>query len=226
MEMNLQQTLKQTDLPHLAACAAHRHVASQAGREMVDTFLRYLCELEPVLPDDKEVLIPGSWYDAGEKHLTADLYRTADLEKVRMDWKQERFYSREELASMEPDARKQLFNSLSQNSPQAMDYTAAPWTETLAAEVRMPDDFTTKERLDFLAAAVLEMAYYGFTPDAHDQNVERLEAAVRDLDNTKITDSWEIERPTDKTAMETDLDEWIDSILQLQDTVRMLQTLF
>lgn len=224
--MNLQQTLKQTDLPHLAACAAHRHVASQAGREMVDRFLRYLCELEPVLPDDKEVLIPGSWYDAGEKHLTADLYRTADLEKVRMDWKQERFYSREELASMEPDARKQLFNSLSQNSPQAMDYTAAPWTETLAAEVRMPDDFTTKERLDFLAAAVLEMAYYGFTPDAHDQNVERLEAAVRDLDNTKITDSWEIERPTDKTAMETDLDEWIDSILQLQDTVRMLQTLF
>lgn len=143
-----------------------------------------------------------------------------------MDWKQERFYSRDELAAMEPEARKALFNSLSQNSPQAMDYTAAPWAETLAAEVRMPDDFTTKERLDFLAAAVLEMAYYGFTPDAHDQNVERLEAAVRDLDNTKITDSWEIERPTDKTAMETDLDEWIDTLLQLQDTARMLQALF
>lgn len=224
--MNLQQALQQTDLPRLAACAAHHHVASQAGRDTVDTFLRYLCELEPVLPDDKEILIPGSWYDAGEKHLTADLYRTADLERARKDWKLERFYSWDELASMEPDARKELFNMLAQHSPQAMDYTAAPWAETLAAEVRMPDDFTTKERLDFLAAAVLEMAYYGFTPDAHDQNVERLEAAVRDLDNTKITDSWEIERPTDKTAMETDLDEWIDSILQLQDTVRMLQALF
>lgn len=224
--MNLQQTLQQTDLPRLAAYAAHRHVASQSGRKMVDRFLRYLCELDPVLPEDKEILIPGSWYDAGEKHLTADLYRTADLEKVRMDWKQKRFYSWDELASMEPDARKELFNSLSQHSPQALDYTAAPWAETLAAEVRMPDDFTTKERLDFLAAAVLEMAYYGFTPDAHDQNVERLEAAVRDLDNTKITDSWEIERPTDKTAMETDLDEWIDTLLQLQDTARMLQALF
>lgn len=224
--MNLQQTLQQTDLPHLAACAAHRHVASQAGRETVDTFLHYLCELEPVLPDDKEILIPGSWYDAGEKHLTADLYRTADLERARKDWKLERFYSRRELASMEPDARKALFNSLSQNSPRALDYTAAPWAETLAAEVRMPDSFTLEERLDFLAAAVLEMAYYGFTPDAHDRNVERLEAAVRDLDNAKITDSWEIERTTDKTDMETDPDEWIDSILQLQDTARMLQVLF
>lgn len=224
--MNLQQTLKQTDLPRLAACTAHRHVASQAGRETVEAFLRYLCELEPVLPDETKILIPGSWYDAGEKHLTTDLYRTADLERARKDWKLERSYSRKELASMEPDARKALFNSLSQNSPQALDYTAAPWTETLAAEVRMPDSFTTKERLDFLAAAVLEMAYYGFTPDAHDRNVERLEAAVRDLDNTKITDSWEIERPTDKTAMETDLDEWIDTLLQFQDTARMLQALF
>ena len=120
--MNLQQTLQQTDLPRLAACAAHRHVASQAGWNTVDTFLRYLCELEPVLPNDKEILIPGSWYDAGEKHLIADLYRTADLEKVRMDWKQERLYSRDELAAMEPDAQKELFNSLSQNSPEAMDY--------------------------------------------------------------------------------------------------------
>lgn len=224
--MNLQQTLKQTDLPRLATCAAHRHVASQAGRETVETFLRYLCELEPVLPDETEILIPGSWYDAGEKHLTADLYRTADLERARKDWKLELFYSRKELASMEPDARKALFNSLSQNSPQALDYTAALWAETLAAEVRMLDSFTLEERLDFLAAAVLEMAYYGFTPDAHDRNVERLEAAVRDLDNAKITDSWEIERPTDKTAMETELDEWIDGILQLQDTARMLQALF
>lgn len=49
--MNLQQTLKQTDLPRLAACAAHRHVASQAGRETVETFLRSLCALEPVWPD-------------------------------------------------------------------------------------------------------------------------------------------------------------------------------
>lgn len=224
--MNLQQTLHQTDLPRLAACAAHRHVASQAGRETVETFLRYLCELEPVLPDETEILIPGSWYDAGEKHLTADLYRTADLERARKAWKLERFYSQKELAFMEPDARKALFNSLSQNSPQALDYTAAPWVETLAVEVRMPNSFTLEERLDFLAAAVLEMAYYGFTPDAHDRNVERLEAAVRDLDNAKITDSWEIERPTDKTAMETELDEWIDGILQLQDTARMLQALF
>lgn len=224
--MNLQQTLQQTDLPHLAACAAHRHVASQAGWNTVDTFLCYLCELEPVLPDETEILIPGSWYDAGEKHLTADLYRTADLEKVRMDWKQERLYSRDELAAMEPDAQKELFNSLSQNSPEAMDYTAAPWAETLAAEVRMPASFTLEERLDFLAAAVLEMAYYGFTPNDHARNVERLEAAVRELDKTKITDFWEIERPTDKTNMETDPDEWIDSILQLQDTARMLQVLF
>lgn len=224
--MNLQQTLQQTDLPRLAACAAHRHVASQAGRKTVETFLRCLCELEPVLPDDKEVLIPGSWCDKGEKHLTADLYRTADLEKARKDWKPGCFYRREELASMEPDARKELFNSLSQNSPQAMDYTASPWVETLAAEVRMPDSFTLEERLDFLSAAVLEMAYYGFTPEAHDRNVERLKAAIRDLDNAKITDSWEIERPTDKTDMETDPDEWIDGILQLQDTARMLQMLF
>lgn len=224
--MNLQQTLQQTDLPHLAACAAHRHVASQAGWNTVDTFLCYLCELEPVLPDETEILIPGSWYDAGEKHLTADLYRTADLEKVRMDWKQERLYSRDELAAMEPDAQKELFNSLSQNSPEAMDYTAAPWAETLAAEVRMPASFTLEERLDFLAAAVLEMAYYGFTPNDHARNVERLEAAVRELDKTKITDFWEIERPTDKTNMETDPDEWIDSILQIQDTARMLQVLF
>ena len=224
--MNLQQTLQQTDLPRLAACAAHRHVASQAGRETVDTFLRYLCELEPVLPNDKEILIPGSWYDAGEKHLTADLYRTADLERARKDWKLERFYSRKELASMEPDTRKALFNSLSQNSPQALDYTAAPWAETLAAEVRVPDSFTLEERLDFLAAAVLEMAYYGFMPNDHARNVERLEDAVRGLDKMKFTDSWEIERPTDKTDMETDPDEWIDSILQFQDTVRMLQVLF
>lgn len=224
--MNLQQTLQQTNLPRLAACAAHRHVASQAGREMVDTFLRYLCELEPVLPNDKEILIPGSWYDAGEKHLTADLYRTADLERARKDWKLKRFYSRKELASMEPDVRKALYNSLSQNSPQVLDYTAAPWAETLAAEVRMLDSFTLEERLDFLVAAVLEMAYYGFTPDAHARNVERLEAAVRGLDKMKITDSWEIESTTEKTDMETDPDEWIDSILQLQDTVRMLQVLF
>lgn len=101
--MNLQQTLHQTDLPRLAACAAHRHVASQAGRKTVDMFLRYLCELEPVLPNDKEILIPGSWYDAGEKHLTADLYRTADLERARKAWKLERFYSQKELAFMEPD---------------------------------------------------------------------------------------------------------------------------
>lgn len=224
--MNFQQTLQQTDLSRLAACAAHRHVASQAGRKTVETFLRCLCELEPVLPDDKEVLIPGSWYDAGEKHLTADLYRTADLEKARKDWKQERFYSQKELASVEQDARKALFNSLSQNSPQSMDYTASSWAETLAAEVRMPDSFSPEERLDFLAAAVLEIAYYGFTPEAHDRNVERLKAAIRDLDNAKITDSWEIERPTDKTDMETDPDEWIDGILQLQDTARMLQMLF
>lgn len=224
--MNLQQTLKQTDLPRLAACAAHRHVASQAELEAVDRFLRYLCELEPVFPDDKEVLIPGSWYDAGEKYMTADLYRAADLEQARKEWKPERFYSREELTSMEPDARKELFNSLSQHSPQAMDYTAAPWTETLAVEVHMPDGFTTEERLEFLAAAVLEMAYYGFTPEAHDRNVERLDAAVRELDKTKITDSWEIERPTHKTILETDPDEWMDSFFQLQDTVRMLQALF
>lgn len=224
--MNLQQTLKQTDLPHLAACAAHRHVASQAGRETVEAFLRYLCELEPVLPDETEILIPGSWYDAGEKHLTADLYRTTDLERARKDWKLERSYSRKELASMEPDARKALFNSLSQNSPQALDYTAAPWVETLAAEVRMPNSFTLEERLDFLAAAVLEMAYYGFMPNDHARNVERLEDAVRGLDKMKFTDSWEIERPTDKTDMETDPNEWIDSILQLQDTARMLQVLF
>lgn len=224
--MNLHQTLQQTDLPRLAACAAHLHVASQAGRETVDTFLRYLCELEPVLPDETEILIPGSWYDAGEKHLIADLFRAADLEKARKDWKQERFYSQKELASVEQDARKALFNSLSQNSPQALDYTAAPWAETLAAEVRMPDSFTLEERLDFLAAVVLEMAYYGFTPDAHDRNVEQLEAAVRGLDKMKITDSWEIERTTDKTDMKTDPDEWIDSILQLQDTAKMLQVLF
>lgn len=224
--MNLQQTLQQTDLPRLAACAAHRHVASQAGRETVDTFLRYLCELEPVLPDETEILIPGSWYDAGEKHLTADLFRAADLEKAQKDWKLEHFYSRHELATMEPDARKALFNSLSQNSPQALDYTAAPWTETLAAEVRMPDSFTLEERLDFLAAAVLEMAYYGFMPDAHDRNVERLEAAVRELDKDNTTAPWETEGSTNKTAMETEPDEWIESILQLQDTVRMLQALF
>lgn len=224
--MNLQKALQQADLPRLAACAAHRHVASQAGRETVEAFLRYLCELEPVLPDETEVLIPGSWYDAGEKHLTADLYRTTDLERARKDWKLERSYSRKELASMEPDARKALFNSLSQNSPQALDYTAAPWVETLAAEVRMPNSFTLEERLDFLAAAVLEMAYYGFTPNDHARNVEQLEAAARELDNSKISDSWKIERPTDKTDMETDPNEWIDSILQLQDTARMLQVLF
>ncbi len=224
--MNLQKALQQADLPRLAACAAHRHVASQAGRETVEAFLRYLCELEPVLPDETEILIPGSWYDAGEKHLTADLYRTTDLERGRKDWKLERSYSRKELASMEPDARKALFNSLSQNSPQALDYTAAPWVETLAAEVRMPNSFTLEERLDFLAAAVLEMAYYGFTPNDHARNVEQLEAAARELDNSKISDSWKIERPTDKTDMETDPNEWIDSILQLQDTARMLQVLF
>ncbi len=224
--MNLQQTLKQTDPSRLAACAAHRHVASPAGRKTVETFLRCLCELEPVLPDDKEVLIPGSWYDAGEKHLTADLFRAADLEKAQKDWKLEHFYSRHELATMEPDARKALFNSLSQNSPQALDYTAAPWAETLAAEVRMPDSFTLEKRLDFLAAAVLEMAYYGFTPDAHDRNVEQLEAAVRELGKDNTTAPWETEGSTNKTSMETDPDEWIDSILQLQDTIRMLQTLF
>ena len=224
--MNLQQTLKQTDLPRLAACAAHRHVASHAGRETVEAFLHYLCELEPVLPDNKEVLIPGSWYDAGEKHLTADLYRAADLEMASKDLKPERSYSREELASMEPDARKELFNSLSQNSPQAMDYTAAPWTETLAAEVQMPDNFTTKERLDFLAATVLEMAYYGFTPEAHDRNVKQLEAAVRELDKDNTTAPLETEGSTNKTSMEKNPDEWMDSILQLQDTVRMLQVLF
>lgn len=224
--MNLQQTLQQTDLPRLAACAAHRHVASQAGRKTVDTFLRYLCELEPVLPNDKEILIPGSWYDAGKKHLTADLYRAADLEKARKDWKPEHFYSREELASMEPYAQKELFNSLAQNSSQALDYTSAPWTETLAAEVRMPDSFTLEERLDFLAAAVLEMAYYGFMPDAHDRNVKRLEAAVRELDKDNTTAPWETEGSTNKTSMETDPDEWIDSILQFQDTARMLQVLF
>ena len=49
--MNLHQTLQQTDLPRLAACAAHRHVASQAGRETVETFLRSLCALEPVRSD-------------------------------------------------------------------------------------------------------------------------------------------------------------------------------
>ncbi|WP_288219251.1 hypothetical protein [uncultured Acidaminococcus sp.] len=182
--------------------------------------------MEPVLPDETEILIPGSWYDAGEKHLIADLYRTADLERARKDWKLERFYSRKELASMEPDARKALFNSLSQNRPQALDYTAAPWTETLAAEVRMPDNFTTKERLDFLVATVLEMAYYGFTPEAHDRNVKQLEAAVRELDKDNTTAPWETEGSTNKTSMEKDPDEWIDSILQLQDTVRMLQTLF
>lgn len=223
--MNFQQTLQQTDPPRLAACAAHRHVASQAGRETVETFLRYLCELEPVLSDETEILIPGSWYDAGEKHLTADLYRTADLERARKDWKLERFYSRKELASMEPDARKALFNSLSQNSLQAMDYTASPWAETLAAEVRMPDSFSPEERLDFLAAAVMEMMYYGFTSDAHDRNVEQLEAAMQRLDKTKITDSREAVRPTAKTTPEADLDEWVDSILQLQDTARMLQEL-
>lgn len=127
---------------------------------------------------------------------------------------------------MEPDARKALFNSLSQNSPQALDYTSAPWVEALAAEVRMPNSFTLEERLDFLAAAVLEMAYYGFTPNDHARNVEQLEAAARELDNSKISDSWKIERPTDKTDMETDPNEWIDSILQLQDTARMLQVLF
>ena len=104
--MNLQQALQQADLPRLAACAAHLHVASQAGRETVDTFLRYLCELEPVLPNDKEILIPGSWCDKGEKHLTADLFRAADLEKAQKDWKPGCFYRREELASMDPDARK------------------------------------------------------------------------------------------------------------------------
>ena len=225
--MNLQQTLQQTDPPRLAACAAHRHVASQAARrETVEAFLRYLCELEPVLPDETEILIPGSWYDAGEKHLTADLYRTADLERARKDWKLERSYSRKELVSMEPDARKALFNSLSQNSPQALDYTSAPWVETLAAEVRMPNSFTLEERLDFLAAAVLEMAYYGFTLNAHDRNVERLEAAVRELDKDNTTAPWGTEGSTNKTSMETDPDEWIDIILQLQDTVRMLQALF
>lgn len=223
--MNIQQTLQQTDLPRLAACAAHRHVASQAGRETVETFLRYLCELELVRPDDKEVLIPGSWYDTGEKHLTADLFRAADLEKAQKDWKLEHFYSRHELATMEPDARKALFNSLSQNSPQSMDYTASPWAETLAAEVRMPDSFSQEERLDFLAAVVLEMAYYGFTPNDHTRNVERLEAAVRELDKDNTTAPWETEGSTNKTSMETDSDEWIDSILQLQDTARMLQEL-
>ncbi|WP_278341600.1 hypothetical protein [Acidaminococcus fermentans] len=192
----------------------------------METFLRYLCELEPVRPDDKEVLIPGSWYDTGEKHLTADLFRAADLEKARKDWKLEHFYSRHELATMEPDARKALFNNLSQNSPQSMDYTASPWAETLAAEVRMPDSFSPEERLDFLAAAVMEMMYYGFTSDAHDRNVEQLEAAMQRLDKTKITDSWEVVRPTAKTTSETDPDEWVDSILQLQDTARMLQELF
>lgn len=70
------------------------------------------------------------------------------------------------------------------------------------------------------------MAYYGFTPDAHDRNVERMEAAVRELDKDNTTAPWETEGSTNKTAMETDPDEWIDSILQLQDTVRMLQALF
>ena len=126
---------------------------------------------------------------------------------------------------MEPDARKALFNSLSQNSPQSMDYTASPWAETLAAEVQMPDSFTLEERLDFLATAVMEMMYYGFTSDAHDRNVEQLEAAMQRLDKTKITDSREAVRPTAKTTPEADLDEWVDSILELQDTARMLQEL-
>lgn len=126
---------------------------------------------------------------------------------------------------MEPDARKALFNSLSQNSLQAMDYTASPWAETLAAEVRMPDSFSPEERLDFLSAAVMEMKYYGFTSDAHDRNVEQLEAAMQRLDKTKITDSREAVRPTAKTTPEADLDEWVDSILQFQDTARMLQEL-
>ena len=71
----------------------------------------------------------------------------------------------------------------------------------------------------------MEMMYYGFTSDAHDRNVEQLEAAMQRLDKTKITDSMEAVRPTAKTTPEADLDEWVDSILQLQDTARMLQDL-
>lgn len=71
----------------------------------------------------------------------------------------------------------------------------------------------------------MEMMYYGFTSDAHDRNVEQLEAAMQRLDKTKITDSREAVRPTAKTTPEADLDEWVDSILQFQDTARMLQEL-
>lgn len=71
----------------------------------------------------------------------------------------------------------------------------------------------------------MEMMYYGFTSDAHNRNVEQLEAAMQRLDKTKITDSRETVRPTAKTTPEAVLDEWVDSILQLQDTARMLQGL-
>lgn len=199
--MNLQQALQQTDLSRLAGCAAHRHFASQDGRETVEMFLCSLCELEP------------------------DLHRAADLEKARKDWKSERFYSRDELAAMEPDVRKVLFEILSWYHPKSIDYTASPWAETLAAEVRMPDSFSQEEKLDFLAAVVLEMGYYGFTSNDHDRNVKRLETAMQRLDKMKNTDSWEIERSTHKATQETEPDEWVDSILQLQDTARMYQKL-
>ena len=145
-------------------------VAIQSFCEMLTTL-----DAEP----SNDVLVALRMYDDGEEQVSAELFRRAEFyEKVKG------------LAAKTPptfsasDSRARLtkiYEEMQEWTPQAYGYEFSRWEEILGAEV-YPENYNHVGKLAFIAAALYELSFNGFTREEQEKRREELDKSIREAD--------------------------------------------
>ena len=156
---------------------------------VIQKFCKMLTALDAEPSND--VLVALRMYDDGEEQISAELFRRAEFyEKVKG------LAAKTLLAFSESDSRvclTKIYEETQEWTPQAYGYEFSRWEEILGAEV-YPENYNHIGKIGFIAAALYELSFNGFTREEQESRREELDESIREADEISALSEEEREK--------------------------------
>lgn len=237
--MILQQALQQVDTQELvqAVCEYHRAADTSVAdydearcSALVKTysgFIQALLGLSPRRNGDYVLLPTGRAADT----IIAELYRNDEVRTALSNWHLEKIYTWADLSAFSLSQLQTVYQREKARQPTVYGYTVMPWPEVLAVDVAWPEDFSSTDRLRFLASILYEMSFFGFTIEEHREALDDLETAAEEARTGQthpledLDPEWNLTPSPAKTEAESRTDV-IESILAVQHVYQMFRRIY
>lgn len=237
--MILQEALRQVDSQELArTVGAYHHAAdtSTAAYDetrcsaLVKTYYGFIQTLLGLTPQKSGnyVLLPTG---RDSNIMIAELYDNGEVRTTLANWHLEKIYTQADLSAFSLSQLQTVYQRDKAHQPTVYGYTVMPWPEVLAVDVAWPEDFSSADRLIFLASILYEMSFFGFTVEEHCKGMDDLETAVKEARTgqtypiEELDPEWDLTPSPAKTDAERRA-EVIANILDIQYTYQMFRRIY